>query len=134
MFDIARPACTARPLCSLHIPLLVCHAEDEDWKCNAVCSTHAFVVAEMPSLLGGMVDVCLAPDNANMAGMTMRCVADRCRAHTEKASADHIAAGGKEWDTIKPLHKWFKHLDRVLLMDDDDYKVSSDRMSDSSIA
>lgn len=40
-----------------------------------------------------------------------------------KASASHVAAGGKEWDTVKPLHKWFKHLDRVLLMDDDAYKV-----------
>ena len=48
-----------------------------------------------------------------------------CRDHTDKVSASHIAAGGKEWDTIKPLHKWFKHLHRVLLMDDDAYKVST---------
>ena len=46
-----------------------------------------------------------------------------CRSHTEKVSADHVEAGGKEWDTVKPLHKWFKHMHRVLLMDDDDYKV-----------
>lgn len=45
------------------------------------------------------------------------------RSHTVKASASHVAAGGKEWDTVKPLHKWFKHLDRVLLMDDDAYKA-----------
>ena len=38
--------------------------------------------------------------------------------HTEKASAAHMEAGGNEWDTVKPLHKWFKHLDRVLLIDD----------------
>jgi hypothetical protein len=46
-----------------------------------------------------------------------------CRSHTEKVSADHVEAGGKEWDTVKPLHKWFKHMHRVLLMDDDAYKV-----------
>ena len=47
-----------------------------------------------------------------------------CRGHTGKASDEHVKAGGKEWDTCKPLHKWFKHLHRVLLMDDDAYKVS----------
>ena len=41
-----------------------------------------------------------------------------CRGHTEMASAAHMEAGGNEWDTVKPLHKWFKHLDRVLLIDD----------------
>ena len=45
------------------------------------------------------------------------------RSHTEKVSADHVKGGGKEWDTVKPLHKWFKHMHRVLLMDDDAYKV-----------
>lgn len=29
-----------------------------------------------------------------------------------------MEAGGNEWDTVKPLHKWFKHMDRVLLIDD----------------
>ncbi len=46
-----------------------------------------------------------------------------CRSHTEKVSAEHVIEGGKEWDTVKPLHKWFKHMHRVLLMDDDAYKV-----------
>ena len=46
-----------------------------------------------------------------------------CRSHTEKVSAEHVKGGGKEWDTVKPLHKWFKHMHRVLLMDDDAYKV-----------
>ena len=41
-----------------------------------------------------------------------------CRGHTEKASAAHMKAGGNEWDTVMSLHKWFKHLDRVLLIDD----------------
>ncbi|KAA6429781.1 MAG: P-loop containing nucleoside triphosphate hydrolase [Trebouxia sp. A1-2] len=45
------------------------------------------------------------------------------RSHTEKVSADHVKGGGKEWDTVKPLHKWFKHMHRVLLMDDDAYKA-----------
>ena len=48
-----------------------------------------------------------------------------CRSHTEKVSAEHVKGGGKEWDTVKPLHKWFKHMHRVLLMDDDAYKVST---------
>ena len=34
-----------------------------------------------------------------------------------------MASGGKDWDTVKPLYKWFKHLHRVLLMDDDAYKA-----------
>lgn len=46
-----------------------------------------------------------------------------CRGHTGKASAQHVKAGGNAWDTCKPLHKWFKYLHRVLLMDDDAYKV-----------
>ena len=46
-----------------------------------------------------------------------------CRSHTEKVSAEHVKGGGKEWDTVKPLNKWFKHMHRVLLMDDDAYKV-----------
>lgn len=46
-----------------------------------------------------------------------------CRGHTGKASPEHVKAGGNAWDTCKPLHKWFKHLHRVLLMDDDAYKV-----------
>lgn len=29
-----------------------------------------------------------------------------------------MKAGGNEWDTVMSLHKWFKHLDRVLLIDD----------------
>ncbi|DBA99939.1 TPA: hypothetical protein ACH3X1_013819 [Trebouxia sp. C0004] len=45
------------------------------------------------------------------------------RSHTQKVSAGHVKAGGKEWDTVKPLHKWFKHMHRVLLMDDDAYKA-----------
>ncbi|KAL0051579.1 hypothetical protein WJX82_010299 [Trebouxia sp. C0006] len=45
------------------------------------------------------------------------------RSHTEKVSAEHVKGGGKEWDTVKPLHKWFKHMHRVLLMDDDAYKA-----------
>ena len=46
-----------------------------------------------------------------------------CRGHSQEAAASHVAAGGKDWDTVKPLHKWFKHLHRVLLMDDDAYKA-----------
>jgi len=38
-------------------------------------------------------------------------------------SAEHVKGGGKEWDTVKPLNKWFKHMHRVLLRDDDAYKV-----------
>lgn len=45
------------------------------------------------------------------------------RGHTIEAGAAHVTRGGKDWDTVKPLHKWFKHLHRVLLMDDDAYKV-----------
>ncbi|KAL3138341.1 hypothetical protein ABBQ32_006145 [Trebouxia sp. C0010 RCD-2024] len=45
------------------------------------------------------------------------------RGHTAKASEEHVKAGGNKWDTCKPLHRWFKHLHRVLLMDDDAYKA-----------
>ena len=37
---------------------------------------------------------------------------------------DHVANGGEAWDTVKPLRKWFKDLSRVILVDDDAYKVS----------
>lgn len=45
------------------------------------------------------------------------------RVHTEPAPQTHMAAGGKAWDTVKPLHKYFKNLHRVILMDDDAYKA-----------
>lgn len=38
---------------------------------------------------------------------------------------DHVANGGKDWDTVKPLSKWFRHMDRVILVDDDAFKVES---------
>lgn len=41
------------------------------------------------------------------------------------APKSHVKNGGKAWDTVKPLHKWFKDLSRVLLVDDDSYKVLS---------
>jgi hypothetical protein len=34
-----------------------------------------------------------------------------------------LQAGGDPWDTVKPLSRWFTHLHRVLLFDDDAYKV-----------
>lgn len=58
------------------------------------------------------------------------CVHVGCRSHTEKASVDHVQTGGKEWDTVKPLHRWFQHMHRVLLMDDDAYKVSTVQFKD----
>ena len=36
---------------------------------------------------------------------------------------EHAAKGGKAWDTVKPLSKWFRNLARVILVDDDAYKV-----------
>jgi hypothetical protein len=36
---------------------------------------------------------------------------------------EHAANGGKAWDTVKPLSKWFRHMDRVVLVDDDAFKV-----------
>lgn len=42
----------------------------------------------------------------------------------QEASAEHKAGGGKDWDTVKPLNKWFSRLHRLLLVDDDSYKVS----------
>lgn len=46
-----------------------------------------------------------------------------CRGHAAKAAGSLIEPGRKAWDTVKPLHKWFKHLHRVLLLDDDAGKV-----------
>ena len=42
-----------------------------------------------------------------------------CRTHTMLASAAHVAAGGKEWDTVKPLRPYFSRLHRTILVDDD---------------
>eukprot|EP00884_Botryococcus_braunii_P016520 jgi/Botrbrau1/3551/Bobra.0078s0008.1 len=49
-----------------------------------------------------------------------------CRHHTVPAPSHHIQAGGNHWDTCKPLHKWFRGLHRVLLIDDDAYKALPD--------
>lgn len=45
------------------------------------------------------------------------------RMHTIAATAEHLAGGGKEWDTRKPLRRYFSRLWRVLLVDDDAFKV-----------
>ncbi|GIL89115.1 hypothetical protein Vretimale_16148 [Volvox reticuliferus] len=44
------------------------------------------------------------------------------REHTAPAPAGHVDAGGKAWDTTKPLGRYFSRLDRVVLVDDDSYK------------
>jgi len=41
------------------------------------------------------------------------------------------SAGGKAWDTVKPLACYFSKLDRVLLVDDDAYKVRGLRLESS---
>ena len=46
------------------------------------------------------------------------------RGHTVAAPTDHIERGGKAWDTVKPLHTWFKDLRKVILVDDDAFKVT----------
>ena len=48
------------------------------------------------------------------------------RTHTQAVQQAHIDAGGKEWDTVKPLHlrkQATGPLDKVLLVDDDEFKV-----------
>lgn len=45
------------------------------------------------------------------------------RAHTAEAPAEHKTAGGKAWDTVKPLGRHFRNLARVVLIDDDAFKV-----------
>ena len=43
-----------------------------------------------------------------------------CRSHTVPAPQ----RGGKSWDTVKPLDRYFPDLRRVILVDDDHWKVS----------
>ena len=45
------------------------------------------------------------------------------RANAMQVPAQHITSGGKSWDTVKPLHPYFQRLHRVLLVDDDAFKV-----------
>jgi hypothetical protein len=45
------------------------------------------------------------------------------RSHTAPAPAEHVAAGGSKWDTIKPIRRWFSRPQRVLLFDDDAFKA-----------
>ena len=42
----------------------------------------------------------------------------------QEATPEHKAASGKAWDTVKPLARYFCKLHRVLLVDDDAFKVS----------
>ena len=41
----------------------------------------------------------------------------------QEAPEEHKAASGKAWDTVKPLARYFSKLHRVLLVDDDAFKV-----------
>ncbi|KAI8475102.1 MAG: hypothetical protein J3K34DRAFT_517734 [Monoraphidium minutum] len=45
------------------------------------------------------------------------------RDHTRPAPMSHVRAGGKPWDTVKPLGHWFSRMHRVVLLDDDAYKA-----------
>jgi hypothetical protein len=47
------------------------------------------------------------------------------RAHTAAAAPAHVAAGGKAWDTVKPLARHFGDLRRVVLIDDDAFKAAA---------
>ena len=48
-----------------------------------------------------------------------------CRSHTDPAPAEHVRAGGDPWDTVKPLSRYFPDIRRVILVDDDSWKVSA---------
>ena len=45
------------------------------------------------------------------------------RAHTVAAPKHHVESGGNAWDTVKPLYRWFSDVSRVIIVDDDAYKV-----------
>ncbi len=45
------------------------------------------------------------------------------RAQTDPAPPEHVAGGGDPWDTVKPLGRYFPDLRRVILVDDDHWKV-----------
>lgn len=46
------------------------------------------------------------------------------RKHTIDASVHHKRTGGRAWDTVKPLQRYFSKMSQTLLVDDDFYKVS----------
>ena len=45
------------------------------------------------------------------------------RSHTRPAPRGHVLAGGDPWDTVKPLGSCFPTLRRIILVDDDSWKV-----------
>lgn len=97
-------------------------------RCIADASTRSAFTQILAHQLGHVLCTCLQHSQALLsADHSLQPAANMgyicCRGHTGKASAEHVKAGGNAWDTCKPLHKWFKHLHRVLLMDDDAYKV-----------
>ena len=47
------------------------------------------------------------------------------RVHTISTTVDHKLNGGKEWDTMKPLQRYFSRMHQTLLVDDDAFKVSN---------
>jgi len=49
-------------------------------------------------------------------------VAVNC-SEVQDAPPEHKEASGKAWDTVKPLARYFSKLHRVLLVDDDAFKV-----------
>ena len=52
------------------------------------------------------------------------------RQKTQEAPVHHVANGGNAWDTVKPLQKHFGgRIHRVVLVDDDAYKVTDGRQS-----
>lgn len=43
----------------------------------------------------------------------------------QDAPREHKESGGKQWDTVKPLSKFFARMHRICLVDDDEFKVAS---------
>lgn len=45
------------------------------------------------------------------------------RVHTISATVDQKLNSGKDWDTMKPLQRYFSRMHQTLLVDDDAFKV-----------
>lgn len=70
-----------------------------------------------------MLESAAAAASANLGRLIRHGDLILSRRHTIAAPDHHVQGGGNAWDTVKPLHRWFKYLHRVILVDDDAYKV-----------
>ena len=103
-------------------PLLSSPSSQDRFQLGIFSSASALTVSRVVEMVHQAVPA--APEDPPGALFSDRALVFT-RQHTQAAPQAHVEMGGKDWDTIKPLHSLpcCQGLQQVLLVDDDAFKV-----------